>query len=181
MINIYYDPLIINSAIKYRLPWKLIKTQIQQESDFNPRAESSCGARGLMQLMPATAADMIKDADLWNPKTNIDLGVRYDRFLFDHFPEIPEAVDRLKFMLAAYNGGRGYCNSALELAYSCEHGIEMPKGHKGARPGQWQTWDFTATFFCSPYCVVGRKKPDYRQILDYVEKIWDNYLTLNGI
>lgn len=176
-----YDNLIIGAAIKYRLPWRLIKAQIQQESNFNPRAESPCGAKGLMQLMPATADDMVKGADLWNPEINIDLGVRYDRFQFDHFPEIPETGDRLKFMLAAYNGGRGYANKALELAYSCEHGEEMPKGHKGAKPGQWQTWDFTAAMFCSPYCIVNGKKPDYRQILDYVEKIWDNYLTLKGI
>ncbi len=176
-----YDDLIKKYAIKYNLPWRLIKAQIQQESDFDPRAESSCGARGLMQLMPATAAEMVKDADLWNPEINVDLGVRYDRIQFDRFPEIPLAEDRLKFMLAAFNGGRGYSNAALRIAYSCEHGEEMPRGHKGVKPGQWQTWEFTATFFCSPYCLVGGKKPDYRQILDYVEKIWDNYLTLDGI
>ena len=42
----------------YKLPWKLVKAQVWQESGFDPNAVSSCGAVGLMQLMPETAKEM---------------------------------------------------------------------------------------------------------------------------
>ena len=104
-----YDPLIRTAADKYRLPFYLIKAQILAESGFNPKAVSPCGAKGLMQLMPETAKEMTtvdhgpQTADLFDPETNIELGVKYDRWIFDHFQEISNKDERMKFMLAAYN------------------------------------------------------------------------------
>jgi len=81
----------------------------------------------------------------------------------------------LKFALAAYNGGRGYVNKAMELAYESNIGAVMPKGHKGAFHGEWQTWDFTSEFLKSSSCLVNARRPDWKQMLDYVFLIWASY------
>ena len=104
-----------------------------------------------------------------------------DRWLFDRFPEIPNEEERLKFMLASYNGGRGYVNEAIAISYDCEFSEQIPAGHRNARPGRWQTWCHTSAYLCSPYCRVFNKKtgkylkPDYRQILDYVDHILEKH------
>ena len=102
-----YDALIKKWASHYQFPWRLIKAQVWQESCFDQQAVSSCGAKGLMQLMPETDFWLDQDYDAFDPDGNIENGVRYDRWLWDHFPEIPNPEERISFMLAAYNGGRG--------------------------------------------------------------------------
>ena len=85
----------------------LIYAFIRQESHFNPTARSSAGARGLMQLMPATARYIagrrLNRSDLYNPEFNLSLGQKYIRYLLDQ-PAIDGDLFRL---LAAYNGGIG--------------------------------------------------------------------------
>jgi len=172
-----FDPLIKKYSEKYNLPWPLVKAQVWAESSFNPDALSPCGAKGLMQLMPATAEELLTGdrrratGDLFDPELNIELGVRYDRVQFDHFPEIPKIEERYKFMLASYNCGRGYVNQALRLARMAEFGFQP----LAARPGRWQTWDFTKPFLAVPGCVVNGRRPDFEQVWDYVEKIWKKY------
>jgi hypothetical protein len=139
--------------------------------------------------MPETAKEMAQGAGgkeqgeikLFDPETNLSLGMKYDRWLFDRFPEIPNDEERMKFALAAYNGGRGYVNKAIGISYDCEFGEPIPAGHRNARPGRWQTWCHTSAYFCSPYCVIKNPKtgktlrPDYRQILDYVDFILEKH------
>lgn len=171
-----FDDLILKWSAHYRLPWKLIKAQVWQESDFDPQAISSCGAMGLMQLMPSTAREMGLDShETFDPDWNIYGGCKYDRLQFDHFPEIPDPEEKLSFMLGAYNGGRGYINRAMELAYENEFGEVMAKSHRG-KPGGWQRWGKIAPFLYS--AVVGGKTPDADQIIGYVEKIWIKYQSL---
>ncbi len=171
-----YDKIIKKWSEKYGLPWKLIKAQIWQESDFDPNAVSSCGARGLMQLMPVTAREMGLDThEIADPEWNIQAGCKYDRLQYDHFPEILDPEEKLSFMLGAYNGGRGYINRAMELAYENEFGEVMAKSHKG-RPGGWQKWNRIAPFLYG--AVVSGKRPDADQIIGYVEKIWIKYHKL---
>jgi hypothetical protein len=184
-----FDAWIQELAAVHRLPWKLVKAQVWQESEFNPSAVSPCGAQGLLQLMPETAKEMAQGArgkeqgetNLFDPEMNISLGVKYDRWIFDRFPEILAEEERLKFMLAAYNGGRGYVNKAIEIAYDCEFSKPIPAGHKDAKPGRWQLWCHTSAYLCSPYCVIKDRKtgktlkPDSRQVLDYVDSIWEKY------
>src|SRR5581483_2148072 len=73
---------------------------IKAESDFHPREISNKGARGLMQLMPATA-DRFGVVNSFNARANINGGVRYLRWLLDTFSENADLA------LAAYNAGEG--------------------------------------------------------------------------
>jgi membrane-bound lytic murein transglycosylase F len=168
-----YDHLFQHYAKDYGLPWKLIKSQAFQESEFNPNAVSPCGAKGLMQLMPKTDLAIDGHIDGCDPEGNVKDGVAYDREQFDHFREIPDLCERLKFTLASYNGGRGWVNKALELARWKELGSPALAG---ARPGLWQTWAYTSRFLADPLCTVAGTHPDHKQITDYVEKIWTVFI-----
>ena len=172
-----YEKIIITYAGIFRLPWKLIKAQCWQESEFNPNAKSKAGAQGLMQLMPKTDLAIDGDMDAFNPEGNIKDGIKYDREQFDHMAEIPDVCERLKFMLACYNVGRGYINCTMEIAYPHEMGKAMPKGHIGAEPGLWQTWEFTKQYLSHASCVdKNGNHPDHKQVIDYVHKIWANFI-----
>ena len=93
-----YDDLFIDAAHDTGLDAALIKAVAAQESGFNPRAISSKGAMGLMQLMPQTAK-MLGVIDPWSPNESIGGGARYLRGLVDGFGGSVELA------LAAYNCG----------------------------------------------------------------------------
>lgn len=94
-----YEPMIRAAAARYELPPELIAGVIWQESRGNPRAVSHCGAMGLMQLMPATAANL-GVLNAFDPIQNIDGGAKYLRQMLDKF-------GRVDFAVAAYNAGPG--------------------------------------------------------------------------
>ena len=90
--------LIQALARQYRIESRLIQAIIKVESNFDPRAVSSAGALGLMQLMPATAKRFAVN-DPFNPRANIEGGIRYLKHLLRQFP------NNLRHVLAAYNAG----------------------------------------------------------------------------
>ena len=92
------------AAQKYGVPEQLVSAVIRVESGFNARAVSSKGARGLMQLMPQTAA-ILGVRDSFDPTENIDGGVRHLRGLLERFG------NNLPLVLAAYNAGEGAVNT----------------------------------------------------------------------
>jgi soluble lytic murein transglycosylase len=98
--SVTFDRLIQAACRRYGVEFALVKAVIKAESAFNPGALSRAGARGLMQLMPATAAMHGVD-DIHAPSDNIDGGVRHLRLLLNQFEgDVPLA-------LAAYNAGAG--------------------------------------------------------------------------
>jgi len=93
-----YSREIAEASARYGVPEGLIWAVIRVESGFDPRAVSSKGARGLMQLMPETAA-LLGVRDVFNPRENIHGGARHLRGMMDRFHyDLPMAI-------AAYNAG----------------------------------------------------------------------------
>lgn len=93
-----YDRHISEAARKYGVAFALVKAIIKVESDFDPRAVSRCGAKGLMQIMPMNFKDL-DISDPFDPRQNILGGARYFKQLLKRFD------DRLSLSLAAYNAG----------------------------------------------------------------------------
>jgi len=93
-----FDSLITEFSRKYQVEFALIKAMIRTESGFNPLAVSKKGAKGLMQLMPETA-QRVNVSNIFNPRENIEGGVRYFKYLLSLFN------NDLRLSLAAYNAG----------------------------------------------------------------------------
>jgi soluble lytic murein transglycosylase-like protein len=118
-----YDALIARQARRHRLNPRLLKAVIAAESGFEPHARSPRGARGLMQVMPATALEVGVRGSLEDPAVNIKAGAAYlallhkaayRRFgLTGAYTRAPYWVE--KRIVAAYNAGpkalsgRGWC------------------------------------------------------------------------
>jgi soluble lytic murein transglycosylase-like protein len=94
------DRLIIEAGSKYGVDPKLVHYVIRQESNFRINARSPRDAQGLMQIIPATA-DRFKVADPFDPRQNIEGGVRYLRWLLEEFE------GNVELALAGYNAGEG--------------------------------------------------------------------------
>jgi soluble lytic murein transglycosylase-like protein len=93
-----FEPLVHQYAARTGIRPDLVRAVIQVESGFNPRATSSKGAMGLMQLMPATAREL-GVVNAYNPEDNIRGGTSYLRQLLDRYEGNEELA------LAAYNAG----------------------------------------------------------------------------
>ena len=98
-----YGKIIYDIAVRHSINPHLVAALIHVESAFNPRAVSRKGAYGLMQLLPETARrfGLTRKKDLFNPKKNLEAGVRYLKWLADRFGGDAEKI------LAAYNAGEG--------------------------------------------------------------------------
>ena len=96
----YILSLIQRYASHFNLEKELVCAVIKAESDYNPRAVSSKGAQGLMQLIPETARDL-KVYDPFDVRENIRGGSQYLRMMLDEFS------GDLDLALAAYNAGPG--------------------------------------------------------------------------
>jgi len=95
-----YDDLITENAARHALEPDFVRAVIQAESAFNPFARSVKGAMGLMQLMPATAAQL-GVTNAYDPAQNIRAGVAYLKSLMTRYK------DDVSLALAAYNAGPG--------------------------------------------------------------------------
>ena len=99
-----YESVVRAAAARHRVDPRLVEAVIRVESAFDPRAQSPKGARGLMQLMPRTAA-RLGVRDPFDAPSNIDGGVRHLRYLLDRYAE------DVSLALAAYNAGEDAVNA----------------------------------------------------------------------
>ena len=93
--------LVMKEAKNMQVPTALALAVAQVESNFNTKAKSHKGARGVMQIMPQTARGEygIEPGLLWNPRINIRLGLHFLRRLLDRYK------GRVDLALSYYNGG----------------------------------------------------------------------------
>ena len=120
-----YDDLVKPLAQQYQFDWRLVVSQMYQESRFDPKAKSWVGATGLMQVMPRTAKELgIKSLE--HPENGVKAGIQYLGWLDKRFSTNLSAKDKMWFMLASYNAGLGHVKDARRLAKQ-----------QGWNPDQW--------------------------------------------
>ena len=167
-----YDHLFKMYAPMVRWDWRLLAAQCYQESTFDPHAYSWAGARGLMQIMPMTAAELgLAESDLYAPQANIEAAVRYIAKLNGMFKDIRNAGERINFVLASYNGGHFHIRDAMALARQ-----------NGKNPYSWDNVReyvlklSSPAYYSDPVVKYGYMRGS--ETVDYVYKIknrWNTY------
>ena len=103
-VNANIESVVQKVSKKYGIDENLIKSIIKVESNFNPKAVSSVGAKGLMQIMPFNY-DSLGITDPFDIEQNIEGGVKYIKKCLDMYS------GNVQMALMAYNGGSGKMNS----------------------------------------------------------------------
>ena len=142
--------------------WRLFKAQGMAESELNANAKSYVGARGIMQLMPATfaliAAKRSDFRSITDPEHNIAAGIMHDRWLWTVWSKRVPDDERHRFMFASYNAGEGAIQRACIAART-----------SNLSEAQWTSIEQVAP-------KIERWR--YRETLGYVRKIDANYSKL---
>jgi membrane-bound lytic murein transglycosylase F len=110
-----YDGLIKKHSKVLNWDWRLVASQVYQESKFDPRVSSWVKASGLMQLMPNTAKEL-GVTNRSDPEQSIKGGTKYLKRIWKNFEHIPDSIQRTKFAMASYNCGMGHVFDAQRLA-----------------------------------------------------------------
>ena len=171
----YYDAHFKSAARFVGWDWRLIAAQCYQESGFDPMAESWAGAKGLMQIMPYTAEHLgLSMNDIFNPQSNIAAAAKYLRELNATFADIRDPQERIKFVLAAYNGGAGHIRDAMMLARKF-----------GRNPKRWSdVGAFVLNLSQPKYYRDADVKYGYMigsETYNYVISIWDRWRAYGGV
>jgi membrane-bound lytic murein transglycosylase F len=137
--------------------WRLFKAQAIAESRLDPKAISSEGAVGLMQILPKTFRQIKQENDdisgeIQDPRSNIAAGIYYDRTLWKLWEKERPFRDRVRFMLGAYNAGREALLEAQQVAIKRKLNPFLWSSMKRALPS-----------------VIGA---EYRQTVAYVDKVF---------
>ncbi len=168
-----YDDLFRHHAATIGWDWRVLAAQAWGESKFNNDVVSWAGARGLMQLMPRTArAYGLSLDETTDPDKNIGAAVRsirdLDRSLVKY---VSDPVERLNFIIAAYNSGIGHIYDAIALARKY-----------GKNPAVWHDnveeavlWKSNPEFYNDEVCRFGYFRG--RQTVNYVRDV-NRYYTL---
>lgn len=164
-----YDDLLKENAPRIGWDWRLLASQMFQESRFAPQARSWAGAMGLLQLMPATARE-VGVADPYDPEQNVAGAVRYLEWLERHYwgDTIADPQERIKFILASYNAGAGHVMDAQRLAE--------------AEGGDPHVWEDVAFWLLQKSREEVYNRPEVRhgycrglEPVQYVSRILDRY------
>lgn len=170
-----YDHLFMKYAPVAQWDWHLLAAQCYQESTFDPRAHSWAGACGLMQIMPSTAAHLgLSQADIYNPEKNIAAAARYIAELTGRFSDITNPSEKMKFVLASYNGGSNHVRDAMALAR--KHGLSP------------YVWDNVSEFILKLQIPAYYNDPVVKsgymrghETADYVARIWNRWMDYRGV
>lgn len=110
----HYDNLFKKYAQEIGWDWRLLASLAYTESNFDTTAVSWAGAKGLMQLMPATARAMgVPPGKEQNPEESIKAAVKYIAATDRSLSMVPDKQERIKFILASYNAGLGHILTQL--------------------------------------------------------------------
>ena len=113
----HFDHLFKKYAEEIGWDWRLLASLAFTESNFDTTAVSWAGAKGLMQLMPRTARAMgVPEGKEQNPEESVKAAAKYLKLTSRSFSKIEDPNERIKFVLAAYNGGMGHVFDAMALA-----------------------------------------------------------------
>jgi len=171
----HYDHLFRRYASSARMDWRLMAAQCYQESCFDPNARSWAGARGLMQIMPQTAAHLgLPLSRINDPEANIAASAKYMAELSGHFRDVPDATQRVCFVLAAYNGGFFHIRDAMALARKY-----------GRNPNNWaEVEPFVlklrdAAYYRDPVVKYGYMRGN--ETVDYVARIRSRWAQYRGM
>lgn len=170
-----YDALFQKYAPVARWDWRLMAAQCYQESCFDPQARSWAGARGLMQIMPKTAAHLgLPMEQIHEPEANISAAARYLQQLMQTFGDIPNVHERQNFVLAAYNGGAGHVRDAMALAR--KHGADTRTWGSVSR---YLALLSNPEYYRNPVVKNGYMRSS--ETIDYVERIRSRYSQYGGV
>lgn len=113
----HYDELFKKYSKDIDWDWRMLASLAYTESNFDTTAVSWAGAKGLMQLMPATARAMgVPSGKEQNPEQSIKAAIKYIAATDRSLSMIPDKQERLNFILASYNAGLGHIYDAMALA-----------------------------------------------------------------
>ena len=171
----HYDQLFIKYSPQIRWDWRLMAAQCYQESTFDPRATSFAGAKGLMQIMPGTADHLGLARDkMYEPESNIAAATKYLGELEQKLLDIKNRNERLKFVLACYNGGYHHISDAQALAR-----------RDGKDPHRWSDVSGYVLKLAQPQYyndpIVKHGYMRGSETVDYVEKIHARWASYRGV
>ena len=113
----HFDPLFKKYSKEMGWDWRMLASLAYTESNFDTTVVSWAGAKGLMQLMPATARAMgVPPGKEQDPEESIKAAIKYIMATDRSFNMIPDKQERLNFILASYNAGLGHIYDAMALA-----------------------------------------------------------------
>jgi membrane-bound lytic murein transglycosylase F len=163
-----YDALIKAGATRLNWDWRLLAAIVYQESKFKNGGESWAGARGLMQLMPATA-ERFGATNPDDPKQSIRAGVTFLKYLNKYWTKsIASEEERLKFVLASYNAGLSHIIDARQLAIKYKR-----------NPNEWNNVEYyllrksEAEYFRDPVVKAGYCKCE--EPVNYVKSVLEKF------
>lgn len=169
------NEIVEEAAQKHGVDPILVHSVIKAESNYNPNAISVVGARGLMQLMPATARQLGVH-NSFNPKENIEGGVKYLKYLQQKFQDPALA-------LAAYNAGEGavakYNNSIPPYRETQDYVVKVARNYRAAKAAELRHPALRQANLPAPPPAVTKpsepepqqppKAPEYRKLQAYYD------------
>ncbi len=122
------------------MDWRWFKAQAIAESGLDPNARSDAGAKGIMQIMPATFKDIKEKNPHFtapsDPKWNIAAGIYYDRMLYLRWDDYIGPSERLPFAFGSYNAGFGNVRKAYREARKKKKPVKRWADVEALVPGQ---------------------------------------------